>query len=327
MVAGEHSLQRLGLSARLERTYLAMLDSPALSVPELAGRLFLDDAELRRQLEVLVIAGLVAPTTTPDSYQALPPDQAVEVLIRRAQVTINERRTGIESAREAIPQLIDTFVAARTGRTPGEVELLDDPSVVRARSFQLTRLATRRAQFVIANTVVDAQAVESPRGLDLDLLDRHIDVQVIASSVAITKRAWADHLREVERRGGEVRVHPAPPLSVILLDDTVCVLTRTSRPGALVTHHSDLSAPAVSLFETLWHSAEPATTPSPASLTPRHREALNLLAQGLTDDMIARRMQISHRSVGRLVAQLCEELQAPSRFAAGYLAARRGWLN
>lgn len=53
---------------------------------------------------------------------------------------------------------------------------------------------------------------------------------------------------------------------------------------------------------------------------------LRLLAAGLTDEAVARRLDVSVRTLRRVTADLMERLEARSRFQAGYLAATRGWL-
>jgi len=54
---------------------------------------------------------------------------------------------------------------------------------------------------------------------------------------------------------------------------------------------------------------------------------LALLAEGLTDDVIARRLSISMRTYRRRVQALMLKLGATSRFQAGARAAQRGWLD
>jgi DNA-binding NarL/FixJ family response regulator len=50
------------------------------------------------------------------------------------------------------------------------------------------------------------------------------------------------------------------------------------------------------------------------------------MAAGATDEVIARRLAISRRSVVRRTGLLMERLGATTRFQAGVQAARRGWL-
>jgi DNA-binding NarL/FixJ family response regulator len=56
------------------------------------------------------------------------------------------------------------------------------------------------------------------------------------------------------------------------------------------------------------------------------RELLRLLATGLPDTAIARRMRVAPRTLARRISLLYQELQADNRFQAGAAAQRRGWL-
>ncbi|MET8624763.1 helix-turn-helix transcriptional regulator, partial [Kitasatospora sp. NPDC004669] len=54
---------------------------------------------------------------------------------------------------------------------------------------------------------------------------------------------------------------------------------------------------------------------------------LGLLADGHTDDAIAKRLGVSPRTARRIATDLMERLSARSRFQAGALAAKAGWLG
>ncbi|GAA2864510.1 helix-turn-helix domain-containing protein [Streptosporangium fragile] len=79
-----------------------------------------------------------------------------------------------------------------------------------------------------------------------------------------------------------------------------------------------------SLFEELWARAAP--------LPWTHRDdgvvrVLRLAGQGVPDEMIARQLGISVRTVRARFADAMAELGAQTRFQAGVEAARRGWLS
>jgi RNA polymerase sigma factor (sigma-70 family) len=61
-----------------------------------------------------------------------------------------------------------------------------------------------------------------------------------------------------------------------------------------------------------------------AGLTPREREVLGLLAEGLTNRQIAERLVLSEHTVHRHVANLLRKLGLPSRTAAAAHAVRSG---
>ncbi|MFJ5229289.1 LuxR C-terminal-related transcriptional regulator [Kitasatospora sp. NPDC088391] len=69
--------------------------------------------------------------------------------------------------------------------------------------------------------------------------------------------------------------------------------------------------------------ADPGSAAGPNVL---ERRLLALLAEGLTDAAVARRLSVSVRTERRMVAELMHRLGAHSRFDAGVRAARRRWI-
>lgn len=70
------------------------------------------------------------------------------------------------------------------------------------------------------------------------------------------------------------------------------------------------------------NQVDPGSEPSAEEL-----EILRLLAQGLTDEAIASRLGLPNRTYSRRLVMLWSKLGARSRFQAGVLACRRGWLS
>ena len=66
---------------------------------------------------------------------------------------------------------------------------------------------------------------------------------------------------------------------------------------------------------------------APLGLTPREREVLRLIAEGLTNRQIAERLVVSEHTVHRHVTNMLRKLDLPSRTAAAALAARLGMLD
>jgi LuxR family transcriptional regulator, maltose regulon positive regulatory protein len=62
------------------------------------------------------------------------------------------------------------------------------------------------------------------------------------------------------------------------------------------------------------------------ALTPREREVLRLVAEGLTNHQIADRLVLSEHTVHRHVGNLLRKLALPSRTAAAALAVQQGLL-
>ena len=67
--------------------------------------------------------------------------------------------------------------------------------------------------------------------------------------------------------------------------------------------------------------------PPLAQLTPREREVLRLVTEGLTNRQIAERLVVSEHTVHRHMTNLLRKLDLPSRTAAAALAVRLGLLE
>jgi two-component system nitrate/nitrite response regulator NarL len=75
------------------------------------------------------------------------------------------------------------------------------------------------------------------------------------------------------------------------------------------------------------HSANPAHSARPNLLSPRELQVLCLLAEGLSNKQIARRMSISAYSTKRHVANLLAKLNCPNRTMAVVMAMRQGLIK
>jgi DNA-binding CsgD family transcriptional regulator/tetratricopeptide (TPR) repeat protein len=89
-----------------------------------------------------------------------------------------------------------------------------------------------------------------------------------------------------------------------------------ARPAALAT--------ARRLRELVARGPRPATAENPANLTPREVEVLTLVAEGLRNAEIAKRLVVSQRTVDHHVSAILRKLGARSRSEAGAAAVRLG---
>jgi len=133
--------------------------------------------------------------------------------------------------------------------------------------------------------------------------------------------------------GEHARLLPQVPMKMKLADHTTAMLplTPTGTAGALVIKAPVIIAALREYFELLWERAtplRPQRTAVPADrLTPAQQAILELMAEGLQDDAIARRAGLSTTTVRRHIAAIMKRLGVSSRFAAGAAAQRRGWIG
>lgn len=122
------------------------------------------------------------------------------------------------------------------------------------------------------------------------------------------------------------------PTRMILMDRMTAMISVSSDDTAagavLLTGQGTLTA-LCALFETTWESAQPlgeSVPTDPNGLTGQQSTTLRLLAEGHTDETIAKRLGVSHRTARRIASELMERLDARSRFEAGVRAVQQGWL-
>lgn len=141
------------------------------------------------------------------------------------------------------------------------------------------------------------------------------------------------YLSELTELGVEVRLAPQVPFDLIIADSHSALLAANPEDPAyalIVVRGAALVRSYVALYEDCWlraapHAAKSVSAFGPGSeLTEQHRTTMRLLANGLTDERIARKLGVSLRTVSRLVSEIMRYLQADSRFQAGVLAAAHG---
>ena len=122
----------------------------------------------------------------------------------------------------------------------------------------------------------------------------------------------------------------------MLLEDAVDCFTRSRAPFEAAQARLDLAAVLVALGRPEAGEREAAAAqerlrelgataaPLLPELTPREREVLALLAEGLTNRVIAERLVVSEHTVHRHVTSILRKLDLPSRAAAAAVAARVG---
>lgn len=175
-------------------------------------------------------------------------------------------------------------------------------------------------------------ALEEARVSDRALLDRGVTVRSIGLDSVRSDRRFMAHLAWFRESGAQIRTTPTLPLRLLIFDDDVALLAQDPADpsvGAVVLHGKGLIAAVSALFDLHWERGvdpfgEAAARPSP--LTPSERGLIKMLAQGHKDEACARNLDVSVRTVRRMVADLTERVGAGSRFELAILAARGGWI-
>jgi DNA-binding CsgD family transcriptional regulator len=177
-------------------------------------------------------------------------------------------------------------------------------------------------------------SLEASKPLDEDALRRGVSMRTVYLESARNDAATLAYARWLAELGGEVRTAAVLPLRMLIVDRELALVpvsASDSRSGAILMRTSGIIHGLCALFDSVWRSAVPLYSRGRPrdlrGLTNQERAILNLLGQGHTDEVIARRLAVSVRTCRRIIADLMERLGAHSRFQAGAHAQAGGWLD
>jgi len=240
-------------------------------------------------------------------------------------------------------QLCRARLALDRGETARAVELAErflrqvpaDRKLDRAPALELlVRARTARGDLEEAGSALAALR-QIERVVDTDPFRAPVDLAegLLAAASGDHDRArplLEDAIDRFERSGGPFEA----ALARIELATTLLTMRRVDAAAREATAAAErlreLGAEheaerAQRLLEGAIHSGD-AGSPLP-ELTPREREVLCLVTEGLTNRQIAERLVVSEHTVHRHVTNLLRKLDLPSRTAAAALAARLGLLE
>ncbi|MFG2618876.1 LuxR C-terminal-related transcriptional regulator [Streptomyces sp. NPDC048507] len=325
-------LTRLGLNAATEAVYRGLLQYPQDGVLDLAGRLGLAEAETRSALDQLSRLALVRTSADdPGQLRAVGPRLAMEVLLARQQADLAAQQQRVEAARVAAAELIAEY-SQGGAHSPAGIEYLEGIESIREHLEMLNGQVRREFLTFAPGGPQTPENMKASRPLNERLLGRGVRMRTIYLDSIRRDGPTLEHARWLTELGAQVRTVATLPNRVIIYDREIALIAANSddtAAGAVVVHSPGMIALLCALFDTLWQSAEPvgACLPrSPQELTKQEMETLRLMAQGRTDDSIAKSLGVSSRTVRRTVTSLLARLEARSRLQAGVHAVQRGYL-
>ncbi|WP_053693147.1 helix-turn-helix transcriptional regulator [Streptomyces sp. WM6372] len=302
------------------------------ALPRAAAETGLTEEECAAALRLLTDSCLVQ--AEGEGWQAVSPQAAgarllsgPEASLRAHEEQLQARRDELQRRRDAFTGLIPVYLQARQHAFPqGTIDHLADQFAVRAL---LTEVIDNCREEVLVSkhggSFPEAALREAlPR--DLALLERGVRMRSLYQHATRFDPATRTHTERLIEAGAEVRTLPEVLPQMIIVDGELGFLPSRSG-GALLIREPDLLGYLLDVFDRDWEYATPfATGPQAAhdiSETVK-RSILTLLAKGLKDDSIARRLGISLRTCRRHVSELLLGLGAHSRFQAGVIAERQG---
>ncbi|PID97213.1 MAG: hypothetical protein CSA84_00265 [Actinomycetales bacterium] len=272
------------------------------------------------------------------SWRAMNPLAAKSDRLAHIESEVIDALRMLRLARAEYTSLTSAYLnAARTVSAPHGLEVLTDRDEILQRMEQLLN-GTKRRVWSFLTTRPTPRAVRESKPLDDLLLARGVSLRTIIPDAFARDRRLMAGMRERTSDGVEIRLTPDLPGRLVIIDEWVFVALEPSDPdqGALITLSAGLRAAATDLFERRWTTATslPSDPEVPVTdevredrdISPSERLLLELMAQGYKDEKLARTLNLSVRTVRRMIATLSEDLGANSRFQMALLARSRRWL-
>ncbi|MEU9374820.1 helix-turn-helix transcriptional regulator [Streptomyces sp. NPDC048255] len=325
-------LTELGLDARAEAVYRAMLVQPRSGVAALAAAVGADEDDVREALDLLSELALVQPSADDSGrLRAVSPDIGMEILMARGQAELAAQQQRLEASRAAAARLISEYSELRPAASHPGVEQLIGLDAVRDRLVALTRETREELLAFSPDATLSESALAASRPLNKALLERGVRMRTLYLDSVRNSRPSIEHANWLTQLGGQVRTVASLPTRMLVVDRSTALIpvSDDSSAGAVVLTGHGMLVALCALFESTWESAQPlAEVPvlGPNGLTAQQAAAVRLLSEGHTDDAIAKRLGVSSRTARRIANELMERLGARSRFEAGARAVQQGWL-
>ncbi|MER7072725.1 LuxR C-terminal-related transcriptional regulator [Terrabacter sp. NPDC000476] len=251
---------------------------------------------------------------------------------------VTPRELEVDAARRTFDSVAALYAEHHAART-GFVELVEGREATRKVFYTLLASARDEVRGLDRGPYPEDVDGEPPE-VEVAGLDRGVRYSVVYDTGVLQTRVGMLSVGSSIAAGESARVFPGVPVRMMLCDRDRGIVALPRRGGdefdALVVYPSTLLDALSDLFEMFWRLGVPlqdlGTGDGLHGLDATHeptRETQHLLAlltAGLADEVVARELGISERTVQRRIRRLQDLLGANTRFQLGVQAARRDWL-
>ncbi|MFE0105795.1 LuxR C-terminal-related transcriptional regulator [Streptomyces sp. NPDC059009] len=176
------------------------------------------------------------------------------------------------------------------------------------------------------------EAMQEALGRDRAMLERGISIRTLYHHTARFNGPSQAYVAAASALGAQYRTCHVLFGRLIVFDRELAFIpVQDDSWGAVAIREPATVSYLCQIFEHAWEQAKPFADAASQGLeevaNEIHETILRLLAAGLKDEAIARRLGMSLRTARRHIADIMEELDAASRFQAGAAAATRGLLD
>ncbi|MET7287846.1 helix-turn-helix transcriptional regulator [Streptomyces sp. NPDC005573] len=297
-------------------------------------RLGLDPRAAKESLARLTDWHLVRPDPQdPARIHAREPQAAADAACAPIEALIARSQAEMARSRARTAAFLPHYLDAARDHAPGQgVEVITHLPDVRAA---LERASAECTSEVLASQPGGSrvpEAMQEALRRDHALLSRGVRMRTLYHHTARFNGPSQAYVEAASELGAEYRTaHQLFGRLIVFDRETAFVPLNDGSWGAVVVRQEALVAYLCEVFEQTWALAQPFVSAAEEGLElvaqEIDRTILRLLAAGLKDEAIARRVGLSLRTARRHIADIMEQLGAESRFQAGAAAMRAGLLD
>jgi DNA-binding CsgD family transcriptional regulator len=310
-------------------TYRWVLGHRSLSPDLAAADLALSQEQAAASIERLIDARLVLrDPDDPDSGSAVAPETALVSLTAPLESRIREDQHRVAQLTLELERFAEPY--HQRGAAGCFFEVIE--------SLELVRDALNKASEQCQREMISCQpgggarvpaAMEEAIRRDRQLLERGVSIRTLYHHTARFNAPSQAYVSIASGLGAQYRTAHSLFGRLIVFDcATAFVPLRDGSLGAVIIREPNTVAYLCDIFEQAWEIAEPFADAASEGLErvskEIHETIILLLAAGLKDEAIARRLGMSLRTARRHIAEIMQELNAASRFQAGVAAAQKG---
>ncbi|MET7984725.1 MULTISPECIES: LuxR C-terminal-related transcriptional regulator [unclassified Streptomyces] len=326
--------QAFGLGADGFRVYEGLLNLPELtSRTALARSVGMPVRRVTAALAQLAETGFTRPG---GGSAALPvpvaPATALRGLLHRRQAHLLRRSAELEELTGSVDRIAAQLLSTAPDSRVIGIETVRGGRAIAERVDALLLSAREEVCLLDRPPYAASQPDGMPAPLDVtEPVRRGVRVRVVVDREGLRFEGRARGLDTLSGQGVRIRVGTGLPTKLIIVDGRITLLPPTDAAdptaSALVVGDALLGNAMVPLFEAVWERAVPVGSVTDEQISQEERALLTLLASGLKDEAIARRLDVHVHTVRRRITRLMGLLNAETRFQAGVRATARGWLT
>ncbi|GAA2234193.1 MULTISPECIES: helix-turn-helix transcriptional regulator [Kitasatospora] len=290
----------------------------------------------RERVEAVVeqlrgLALLQSAPQSPGRYVPTSPAQAESYLVDPLLAEIERCQRQSQRIRKGLAEFAPIYSQLEEGS--GASEVIEGPDAINREIARVAAACTEEICTAQPGGGRSLASMEAAWRDTRELLERGVRMRTVYQSSAVFSGPTREYVLRVGHYGSEVRTMAEFSERLMIFDRKVAFIPGNSqRSSAVVIRQPAIVQFLADVFERTWLAAIPFATELPTSTVSEAVDGVRLtiarlLAEGATDEVVARRVGLSVRTCRAHVAKLYEQFGAQSRCHLGVLLARSGLLH